>query len=49
MSVSLRQKLGKSFLQNRSSSMASRAHPGQAAIANYSAPSKHNPWLINNL
>jgi hypothetical protein len=40
MSVSLRQKLGKAFLQNRSASMATRAHPGQAAVAHYNQQSK---------
>ena len=42
MSVSLRQKLGKSFLQSRSSSMATRAQPGQAAVVNYTQQSNHD-------
>lgn len=35
MSATLRQKLGKSLINGRSNSMAARAHPGQAAVINY--------------
>lgn len=41
MSVSLRQKLGKNLIQGSSSTMASRAHPSQAAVVNYTRQSKN--------
>lgn len=40
MSANLRQKLGKSLLQGKSQLLASRAHPGQAAVVNYTQQRK---------
>lgn len=47
MSANLRQKLGKSLISGKSSLMATRASPAQAAVVNYTQQSKDYKSIYN--